>query len=82
MQQTHKLLNTGWALATIDDEISGLIPINYVRRFDSKNASNIENNPNEVNSSDNKQTIVESNKPNSNDKNEINGIFDENMQSL
>lgn len=67
VQQTHKLLNTGWALATVDDKISGLIPINYVRRFDSKNAPNIENSPNEVNSSDNIHD--ESDKPNSNDKN-------------
>lgn len=36
VQQTHKLLNTGWALATIDNQTSGLIPINYVRRVESK----------------------------------------------
>lgn len=36
VQQTHKLLNTGWALATIDNKISGLVPINYVRRVESK----------------------------------------------
>lgn len=82
VQQTHKLLNTGWALATIDDKISGLIPINYVRRFDSKNALIIENKPNEVDSSDNIQTAVESDKTNSNSKNELSGTFEENMQSL
>lgn len=36
VQQTHKLLNTGWALATIDNKTSGLVPINYVRRVESK----------------------------------------------
>lgn len=79
VQQTHKLLNTGWALATVDDKISGLIPINYVRRFDSKNASNIEDIPNEVNPSDNIRIAVESDKPNSNDQNELKGTVDENM---
>lgn len=43
VQQTHKLLNTGWALATIDNKISGLIPINYVRRVDSKPIANEQN---------------------------------------
>lgn len=33
VQQTQKLLNTGWALATIDNRLSGLIPINYVQRL-------------------------------------------------
>lgn len=48
VQQTHKLLNTGWALATIDNKTSGLIPINYVRRVESKpftNPENVENEP-------------------------------------
>lgn len=36
VQQTHKLLNTGWALATIDNMTSGLVPINYVRRVETK----------------------------------------------
>ncbi|XP_055312891.1 peroxisomal membrane protein PEX13 [Sitodiplosis mosellana] len=36
VQQTHKLLNTGWALATVDDKTSGLVPINYVRRVEAK----------------------------------------------
>lgn len=36
VQQTHKLLNTGWALATIDNKTSGLVPINYIRRVQSK----------------------------------------------
>lgn len=36
VQQTHKLLNTGWALATIDNKTSGVVPINYVRRVESK----------------------------------------------
>lgn len=36
VQQTHKLLNTGWALATVDNKTSGLIPINYVQRLQSK----------------------------------------------
>lgn len=38
VQQTHKLLNTGWALATIDDKTSGLVPINYLRRQEASNA--------------------------------------------
>lgn len=38
VQQTQKLLNTGWALASIDNRTSGLIPINYVQR--STNESN------------------------------------------
>lgn len=46
VQQTHKLLNTGWALATIDSKTSGLIPINYVRRVDSKPFGN-EQQPNQ-----------------------------------
>lgn len=33
VQQTHKLLHTGWALATIDNKTSGLVPINYVSRL-------------------------------------------------
>lgn len=33
VQQTQKLLNTGWALASIDNRTSGLIPINYVQRI-------------------------------------------------
>lgn len=33
VQQTQKLLSTGWALATIDNRTSGLIPINYVQRI-------------------------------------------------
>lgn len=36
VQQTHKLLNTGWALATVDNKTSGLVPINYVRRLEAK----------------------------------------------
>ncbi|KAH8389910.1 hypothetical protein KR200_003805 [Drosophila serrata] len=31
IQQTLNLLNTGWALATIDGRTSGIIPINYVK---------------------------------------------------
>lgn len=45
VQQTHKLLNTGWALATVDEKTSGLIPINYVRRFDVKATPKTETNP-------------------------------------
>lgn len=40
VQQTHKLLNTGWALATTDNKISGLVPINYVRRVEAKSHAN------------------------------------------
>lgn len=40
VQQTHKLLNTGWALATIDNTTSGLVPINYVRRVETKSHHN------------------------------------------
>lgn len=77
VQQTHKLLNTGWALATVDDKISGLIPINYVRRFDSEQPPNVENSANEkVNSSDNMQIGVEY----KNDKNQFNSIFDDQSQ--
>lgn len=36
VQQTHKLLNTGWALATVDNKVSGLVPINYVQRVQAK----------------------------------------------
>lgn len=32
IQQTQQLLNTGWALATIDFKQTGLIPINYLKR--------------------------------------------------
>ncbi|XP_068148040.1 peroxisomal membrane protein PEX13 [Drosophila tropicalis] len=31
IQQTLNLLNTGWALATINGQTSGIIPINYVK---------------------------------------------------
>lgn len=31
VQNTHKLLNTGWALASIDQNTSGLIPISYLQ---------------------------------------------------
>lgn len=37
VQQTQKLLNTGWALATIDKQRSGLVPINYLRRIVTNN---------------------------------------------
>lgn len=40
VQQTHKLLNTGWALATTDYQRSGLVPINHLRRNKGKNAKN------------------------------------------
>lgn len=30
VQNTHKLLNTGWLLATVDNVTSGMIPVNYV----------------------------------------------------
>lgn len=32
IQQTQKLLTTGWALATVDFTHTGLIPINYLKR--------------------------------------------------
>lgn len=32
IQQTQKLLTTGWALATVDFKHTGLIPINYLKR--------------------------------------------------
>lgn len=47
VQQTHKLLNTGWALATTDNKTSGLVPINYVRRVDTKSYANQPNATNE-----------------------------------
>lgn len=31
IQNTHQLLNTGWVLATLDNQISGIIPINYIQ---------------------------------------------------
>lgn len=45
VQQTHKLLNTGWALGTVDNKTSGLIPINYVRRVGSKPFASETNEP-------------------------------------
>lgn len=30
VQNTHKLLESGWVMATIDGERSGLIPVNYI----------------------------------------------------
>lgn len=45
VQQTQKLMNTGWALATIDNKSSGLIPINYVRKVPSSSAPNTINEP-------------------------------------
>lgn len=47
VQQTHKLVNTGWALATVDNKTSGLIPINYVRRAEIKSYANQSNALNE-----------------------------------
>lgn len=32
VQQTQKLLETGWALATLDYTRTGLVPINYLKR--------------------------------------------------
>lgn len=31
IQNTQKLLNTGWVLATLDNHTSGIIPLNYVQ---------------------------------------------------
>lgn len=31
VQNTQKLLNTGWVLATLDNRSSGIIPLNYVQ---------------------------------------------------
>jgi hypothetical protein len=31
VQNTQKLLNTGWVLASIDNKTSGLVPVNYIR---------------------------------------------------
>ncbi len=31
IQNTQKLLNTGWVLATVDHQTSGIIPLNYVQ---------------------------------------------------
>lgn len=36
IQQTHKLLNTGWALASVDNVHSGLVPINYIQKIPTK----------------------------------------------
>ena len=33
IQQTHNLLNSGWALATVNRENSGIIPINYIAQL-------------------------------------------------
>lgn len=30
VQNTHKLLNTGWLLATVDQQVAGIIPVNYI----------------------------------------------------
>ena len=32
IQNTQKLRNTGWALATLDHQTSGIIPLDYVER--------------------------------------------------
>lgn len=37
IQQTHNLLNSGWALATVNRETSGIIPINYIQQVKSQN---------------------------------------------
>lgn len=31
IQNTQKLLNTGWVLATLDNQSSGIIPLNYIQ---------------------------------------------------
>lgn len=31
IQNTQHLLNTGWVLATVDNEMSGIIPLNYIQ---------------------------------------------------
>lgn len=31
IQNTQHLLNTGWVLATIDNQTSGIIPLNYIQ---------------------------------------------------
>lgn len=31
IQNTQQLLNTGWVLATIDNQTSGIIPLNYIQ---------------------------------------------------
>lgn len=43
VQQTQKLLNTGWALASVDNHTSGLIPINYVQRIAASTNSTYDN---------------------------------------
>lgn len=32
IQQTHNLLNCGWALATVNRETSGIVPINHIQQ--------------------------------------------------
>lgn len=58
VQQTHKLLNTGWALATIDNMTSGLVPINYVRRVETKAHQNQANQLPEQQSQSQQQTSM------------------------
>lgn len=31
IQNTQHLLNTGWMLATLDNQVSGIIPVNYIQ---------------------------------------------------
>lgn len=38
VQNTHKLLNTGWLLATVDNVTSGMIPVNYIEHPSQKSA--------------------------------------------
>lgn len=67
IQNTQKLLNTGWVLATLDNQTSGIIPLNYVQGPQQVAAKpNIVSSVEETqpkNMQDAGQTFVESNVP-------------------
>lgn len=39
VQNTHKLLNTGWLLASVDCTVSGIIPVNYIEHPSQRSAA-------------------------------------------
>lgn len=86
VQQTHKLLNTGWALATVDNRTSGLIPINYVRRFDANGPAKTESMPgiiagDKLNEAGDILETVDTCKPNANGQNIDDGFISEQVQT-
>ncbi|XP_062565432.1 peroxisomal membrane protein PEX13 isoform X2 [Armigeres subalbatus] len=45
VQEEKNLLNTGWVLASVDNEVSGLIPVSYVQRSKQQQLLSNENKP-------------------------------------